>query len=71
MTTMKKTKLVYSSDSDESGKEILVDVVINLDSVDTVIPGRKPGYLVIVMSNKLRYTIQDDIESILRSERKK
>jgi hypothetical protein len=68
---MKKTKLVYSSDSDKTKKEILVDVVLNLNSVDTVLPGRKPGYLTIVMSNKLRYTIQDDIESILSSEREK
>lgn len=70
MSLFKKTKVVYSEETGPDAKEILVDAVINLESVCAVLPGRKPGYLVVMLDNKTRYTIKDDVESLLEREKK-
>lgn len=68
MSTLKKTKVVYESQSDggpKDQKEILVDMIINLDQISTVLPGKRPGLVTLVMANQVRYTCKDDVQSFI------
>jgi hypothetical protein len=72
MSLLKKTKIVYMPDGGApTDKEILVDAVINIDHISTILPGKKPGLLTIVMSNKIRYTVKEDLESLFKKEKEK
>lgn len=72
MSLLKKTKIVYTPDnSTPTDKDILVDAVLNLDHISAILPGKKPGMLTVVMENKLRYTIQDDLDSLFEKEKNK
>ena len=67
MSLLKQTKIVYTPDnSAPSDNDVLVDAVLNLDHISAILPGKKPGMLTIVMENKLRYTIQDDLEALFK-----
>lgn len=72
MTMLKKTKVVYNSeDTPSETQEILVDAVFNLDHICAVLPGKRPGYLTVIMNNKMRYTLKDTVESLFEREKKK
>jgi hypothetical protein len=70
MSIFKKTKVVYAEESGSDSQEILVDAVVNLEQVCAVLPGRKPGYLVLMLDNKMKYVIKDNIKSLLEREKK-
>lgn len=57
--------------STPTDKEILVDAVINVEHISAVLPGKKPGMLTVVMDNKIRYTLKDDLESLFEKEKKR
>ena len=72
MSLLKKTKIVYTPENaNPTDNDVLVDAVLNLEHISCILPGKKPGMLTVVMDNKLRYTIQDDLESLFKKEKNK
>jgi len=67
---LKQTKVVYSPDNNPAN-ESLVDMVLNVEHISVVLPGKSAGTLTIILQNKLRYTIQDSIENLLGGGKKK
>lgn len=63
----RQTKIVYNSEADS--EEILVDVIINLDEVQIIFPGKTQGTITIIMNNKTKYIVKDDITKFINGKK--
>lgn len=66
MSKFRQTKVVYEAENAGTDtEEVLVDMLLNLEHVAAILPGKRPGTLTVVMENRIRYTIKDNIKGIL------
>lgn len=67
MSSFKKTTVIYQKDTANptSAEEILVDLYLNIDMVSCFLPGKKPGTIIAVLPDKVRYTLKDEIRNLV------